>query len=195
MLPFWLVPGRCHRRCGDDSDRSAPRPHQGNPSFVPQIPCGACEAIPPGPSRRSRARRRTPRPEGTATLRRWRSVRPGITSMAARRSSGLPRRGACSRPRVFSSWEKPGTPPEACRRRADLQPDVVLLDVMLPDGDGLLVADQMSAIPKPPMVVLTSGRRRRDFGPRLDRCSVRGFVHKGDLSGEVLARLTGGARS
>jgi len=45
------------------------------------------------------------------------------------------------------------------------------------------------------MVVLTSSRRRRDFGPRLDRCSARGFVHKGDLSGEVLAGLTGGARS
>jgi len=56
----------------------------------------------------------------------------------------------------------------------DLQPDVVLLDVMLPDGDGLLVADQMSALPNPPMVVLTS-RRRLDFGPRLDRCSARGF--------------------
>jgi len=77
----------------------------------------------------------------------------------------------------------------------DLQPDVVLLDVMLPDGDGLIVADQMSALPKPPMVVLTSSRRRRDFGPRLDRCSARGFLHKGDLSGDVLASLTGGARS
>ena len=76
---------------------------------------------------------------------------------------------------------------------SDLQPDVVLLDVMLPDGDGLVVADQMSALPEPPMVVLTSSRRRRDFGPRLDRCSARGFVHKGDLSGEVLAGLTGGA--
>jgi len=78
---------------------------------------------------------------------------------------------------------------------SDLQPDVVLLDVMLPDGDGLVVADQMSALPEPPMVVLTSSRRRRDFGPRLDRCSARGFVHKGDLSGDVLAGLTGGARS
>jgi len=70
-----------------------------------------------------------------------------------------------------------------------LQPEVVLLDVMLPDVDGVIVADQMSTLPGPPIVVLTSSRRRRDFGPRLDNCSARGFVHKGDLSGEVLATL------
>ena len=73
-----------------------------------------------------------------------------------------------------------------------LQPDLVLLDVVLPDIDGVLVADQMSALPSPPIVVLTSSRRRRDFGPRLDNCSARAFIHKGDLSGEVLATLATG---
>jgi len=77
------------------------------------------------------------------------------------------------------------------RAAGDLHPDVVLLDVVLPDSDGLTVADQMSTLADPPMVVLTSSRRRADFGPRLDRCSARGFVHKGDLSGDVLMTLTG----
>lgn len=84
---------------------------------------------------------------------------------------------------------------EGLRAASALRPDVVLLDVMLPDVDGLLVADQIGALVDPPMVVLTSSRRRRDFGSRLDRCSAQGFVHKGDLSGEVLARLAEGRTS
>jgi len=75
-----------------------------------------------------------------------------------------------------------------------LRPDVVLLDVILPDVDGFCVADRMSELPDPPVVVLTSSRRRADFGTRLDRPSARAFVHKGDLSGDVLAGLAAGAR-
>ena len=80
----------------------------------------------------------------------------------------------------------------ALRAATDLEPEVVLLDVVLPDVDGLTVADRMSELACPPVVVLTSSRRRGDFGPRLDQCSARAFVHKGDLSGEVLAGLTSG---
>ena len=81
------------------------------------------------------------------------------------------------------------------RAAGALQPDIVLLDVMLPDVDGFTVADQMSELARPPVVVLTSSRRRPDFGPRLDQCSARAFVHKGDLSGDVLAGLTSGPPS
>lgn len=78
------------------------------------------------------------------------------------------------------------------RAASDLQPDLVLLDVMLPDVDGLTVAGQMSELASPPMVVLISSRRRGDFGSRLDRCSAQAFLHKGDLSGDVLAGLAAG---
>ena len=81
---------------------------------------------------------------------------------------------------------------DGLRAADDLQPDVVLLDVMLPDTDGMAVADRMSTLDNAPMVVLTSSRRRGDFGPRLDQCSARAFVYKGDLSGDVLAELTSG---
>lgn len=81
------------------------------------------------------------------------------------------------------------------RAASDLEPDLVLLDVMLPDFDGLTVADQMSELASPPMVVLISSRRRGDFGPRLDRCSAQAFIHKGDLSGELLAELASGSPS
>ena len=78
---------------------------------------------------------------------------------------------------------------DGLRAADELRPDVVLLDVMLPDVDGFTVADQMGELADPPIVVLTSSRRRDDFGARFDQCSARAFVHKGDLSGEVLAGI------
>ena len=42
------------------------------------------------------------------------------------------------------------------------------------------------------VVVLTSSREAHEFGERLERTSARGFVHKGELSGEALALLAGG---
>jgi DNA-binding NarL/FixJ family response regulator len=72
---------------------------------------------------------------------------------------------------------------------AALRPGVVLLDVMLPDFDGFAVADRLAALPQPPTVVLTSSRDPRDFGERLARSTVRGFIRKDDLSGAALERL------
>ena len=48
---------------------------------------------------------------------------------------------------------------------ASLQPDVVLLDIVLPDRSGLLVAEQLVRVADPPRVVLISSRSRSDFGP------------------------------
>ena len=44
----------------------------------------------------------------------------------------------------------------AIRQTARLRPDLVLLDVMLPDRSGLEVARELVAEPDPPRVVLTS---------------------------------------
>jgi DNA-binding NarL/FixJ family response regulator len=43
----------------------------------------------------------------------------------------------------------------ALRAAARLAPDVVLLDVVLPDRSGLAVAAQLAAAPAPPRVILT----------------------------------------
>ena len=43
-----------------------------------------------------------------------------------------------------------------------LRPDVVLLDVQLPDRDGVSVAETISGAPHPPAVILTSSRDRDD---------------------------------
>lgn len=70
-----------------------------------------------------------------------------------------------------------------------LRPCVVLLDVMLPDLDGFAVADRLAALAAPPAVVLTSSRDPQEYGERLSRITVRGFIRKDDLSGATLERL------
>jgi DNA-binding NarL/FixJ family response regulator len=70
-----------------------------------------------------------------------------------------------------------------------LRPTVVLLDIQLPDVDGLRVADQLAATPDPPDVVLISSREAAAYGPRLDSVPARGFIAKRELSGAALAAL------
>jgi DNA-binding NarL/FixJ family response regulator len=67
-----------------------------------------------------------------------------------------------------------------------LRPDVVLLDVQLPDIDGFEVAGRLRG---GPAVVLTSSRDASDYGPLPARSGARGFVPKADLSGAGLAEL------
>jgi DNA-binding NarL/FixJ family response regulator len=74
---------------------------------------------------------------------------------------------------------------------AVLRPEIVLLDIQLPDLDGLAVAEQLAAAPDPPAVVLISSRDAAAYGPRLRRTPARGFIPKSGLSGEALAALIG----
>ena len=67
-----------------------------------------------------------------------------------------------------------------------LRPDVVLLDVNLPDLDGFAVAERLTEDVDGPAVVLVSSREGRDYGPLVNRSGARGFITKGDLSGEAL---------
>jgi len=72
-----------------------------------------------------------------------------------------------------------------------LRPEVVLLDVQLPDLDGFAVARQLAAAPDPPRVVLISSRDAAAYGPRLDATPACGFLAKRELSGASLAALVG----
>lgn len=78
---------------------------------------------------------------------------------------------------------------EALAAAERLHPDVVLLDVELPDMTGFAVAERLAARADPPGVVLISGRRAADFGARLASATALGFVAKDDLSEQRLVEL------
>jgi DNA-binding NarL/FixJ family response regulator len=80
---------------------------------------------------------------------------------------------------------------EALEAVARLRPQVVLLDIQLPGVDGLSVAELLAARPDPPAVILVSSRDGASYGSRLRHTSARGFIPKGELSGEALAALIG----
>jgi DNA-binding NarL/FixJ family response regulator len=72
-----------------------------------------------------------------------------------------------------------------------LRPDVVLLDIQLPDTDGFAVARVLADQQDPPVVVLTSSRDSTAYRRRLTASPARGFIPKADLSGAALAALIG----
>jgi DNA-binding NarL/FixJ family response regulator len=78
---------------------------------------------------------------------------------------------------------------EAIIRARELRPDIVLLDIQLPDLDGFAVAEHIALWPDPPAVVLISSRDAATYRSRLVASPARGFIAKSDLSGEVLAKL------
>jgi DNA-binding NarL/FixJ family response regulator len=75
------------------------------------------------------------------------------------------------------------------REARALEPDLVLLDVQLPDIDGFEVAAQLTGGGEGPTVVLTSSRDEADFGPLVAASGARGFVAKAELSGAALLAL------
>jgi CheY-like chemotaxis protein len=68
----------------------------------------------------------------------------------------------------------------------ELRPDVVLLDVHLPDIDGFAVADALSGEDDPPVVVMTSSRDRAEFESSLRTSRVHAFIPKEELSASAL---------
>jgi DNA-binding NarL/FixJ family response regulator len=79
---------------------------------------------------------------------------------------------------------------EAVAAARAMRPDVLLVDVGLPDGDGFEVAEELcgDAVPAP-KTVFTSNRDATGFAGRIAACGGAGFVAKHELTGQALAEL------
>lgn len=77
-----------------------------------------------------------------------------------------------------------GTGATALATIIELDPDLVLLDIQLPDVSGFDVAERIA---DHTTVVLTSSRPAEDYGVRLRTSPAAGFVAKADLTGELVA--------
>jgi DNA-binding NarL/FixJ family response regulator len=76
-----------------------------------------------------------------------------------------------------------------------LRPDVVLLDVQLPDMHGFTVSWHLHRSPAPPVVILTSSRDGTDYGEGVTHACAAGFIPKTELSGTAIASLIAQARA
>jgi CheY-like chemotaxis protein len=86
-----------------------------------------------------------------------------------------------------------GTCAAATTAAADLRPDAALVDIGLPDGDGLVLAQQLAALPWRPRVVLTSSDPEATTDAVASRLGAVGFVAKQDLTnGSLRGMLAGG---
>ena len=70
---------------------------------------------------------------------------------------------------------------------AALEPELVLLDVALPDTNGFEVAERLAGGPS--RVILTSSREQHDLGRRVRSSGALGFVSKDRLTGQALTAL------
>jgi DNA-binding NarL/FixJ family response regulator len=70
-----------------------------------------------------------------------------------------------------------------------LRPQVVVLDIQLPDLNGFEVAKELAQMADPPAVVLVSTRDISTYRRRLATSPVRGFIPKSELSAHALLAL------
>ena len=73
-----------------------------------------------------------------------------------------------------------------------LAPDVILLDVQLPDMDGFAVCRELGLNGGPPAVVLVSSRDASDYGELIEQSGARGFIPKSKLSAAAFTALLSG---
>jgi DNA-binding NarL/FixJ family response regulator len=85
-----------------------------------------------------------------------------------------------------------GSVAAALAAAARLEPSAVLVDVELPDGDGVTLARELAALPWQPRVVLTSIDGEITTTEDARRAGARAFVNKADLPHAPLGRLLGG---
>jgi DNA-binding NarL/FixJ family response regulator len=78
------------------------------------------------------------------------------------------------------------TSAEALRLEAELQPDVVLVDIRLGDESGFDLARRLSGT-----VILISTHEQNEYAEKIAASPAAGFISKAQLSASALRRLVG----
>ena len=86
-----------------------------------------------------------------------------------------------------------GTAAAGVSAARDLKPDVMLVDVGLPDGDGIALAHELSALPWGPRIVLTSVEPDAASPDDVKRSGAAGFIPKDELPGRGIQLMQNGA--
>jgi CheY-like chemotaxis protein len=99
--------------------------------------------------------------------------------------------------RILRSWGhdvvgEAGTCAEAITRSTALQPDTVLADIGLPDGDGFELTRRLVGAPWNPRIVLISSDADAANGPAARRVGALGFFPKAELSGRPCRSMIDG---
>lgn len=99
--------------------------------------------------------------------------------------------------RILTGWGhlvigEAGSVAEALAQALRLQPDTVLVDIGLPDGDGLALTEQLVALPWAVRVVLISSDADRATAQAAQRAGADCFVPKDELSSATLRQLIEG---
>ena len=82
-----------------------------------------------------------------------------------------------------------GSVADALAQADALRPDVALVDIGLPDGDGFSLTRQLHALGRPVRVVLFSSDADRTNVAAAQRAGAVGFVPKDELTSLALERL------
>ena len=109
------------------------------------------------------------------------------TSSSAAWPRGSSLRWACR-------WSaRPGRTRRGRRPQRELRPDAALVDVGLPDGDGIALAAHLVALPWRPRVVVASSDPDATSTEAVQRFGAIGFMAKETLpDGQLATMLTGG---
>lgn len=91
--------------------------------------------------------------------------------------------------RILVAWghtvvAEAGNMADALRRTAELHPDLALVDVGLPDGDGFTLTRQLRSLPRPPQVVLISSDSDSTTGPEARKSGASAFFRKDELASD-----------
>jgi CheY-like chemotaxis protein len=84
-----------------------------------------------------------------------------------------------------------GSVADALARAEALRPDIALVDIGLPDGDGFSLTRQLRTKPWAMRVVLFSSDADRTNAAAAERAGAVGFLPKDELSSLALERLIG----